>query len=71
MKRIESIFVSPPIRPNNGTEAFELLSQNKQIEVYNEVVFWFIEELEKNADFSFSYHTNKFNKNWTALSKID
>lgn len=71
MKRIASVFASPPIRPNNGTEAFELLGKNKQIEVYNEVVCWFIEELEKNTDFSFSYRVNKYNKNWTTLYKLE
>ncbi|HKI88837.1 MAG TPA: hypothetical protein VKA38_07425 [Draconibacterium sp.] len=71
MKRIETIFVSPPIRPNNGIDAFELLSQNKQIEISNEVIYWFIEELEKNTDFSFYYHINKYNKNWTTLNKLE
>ena len=71
MKKIETIFVSPPMRPNNGTDAFELLRQNKQIEVSNEVIYWFIEELEKNTNFSFCYHINKYNKNWTTLNKLE
>ncbi len=71
MKRIESEFVSPPIRPNNGTEAFELMRQNKHIEVYNEVIYWFIEQLEKNTSFSFCFHFNKHNINWTTLYKLE
>lgn len=71
MERIESGFVPPPIRPNNGTDAFELLRQNKTIEVNNDVVFWFLEQLDKNTDFSFCYHMNKYNNNWTAVYKLE
>jgi hypothetical protein len=70
MKRIESEFVIPPIRPINGTEAFELLRQDKCIEINNDVIYWFIEQLEKHTDFSFCCHFNKYNKNWTTLYKL-
>jgi len=71
MKGIEILLMLPPLRPNNGINAFKLLSQNKQIEISNEVIYWFIEELEKNTDFSFCYHINKYNKNWTTLNKLE
>jgi hypothetical protein len=71
MKRLGSVFVSLPIRPNNGIDAFELLRQNKYIEVNNCVIYWFIEELEKHTDFSFCYHFNKHNNNWTTLYKLE
>jgi hypothetical protein len=71
MKRIKALFVLHPERPNNGTNAFELLRQNKWIEVNNEVIYWFIEELDKNTDFSFCYHIDKYNKNWTTLNRLE
>jgi hypothetical protein len=71
MKRIESVFVSLPMRPINGTDAFELLRQNKYIEVNNSVVYWFIEQLEKYTDLSFCYHFNNLNKNWTTFYRLE
>jgi hypothetical protein len=70
MKKIESEFVALPIRPNNGTEAFELLRQNKWIEINNDVIYWFMQQLEKHTDFSFCYHKNKYNKDWTTFNKL-
>lgn len=71
MKRIDTLPVSPPVRPNNGKDAIELLRQNKWIEVNNEVVFWFIEQLQKKTDFTFCCHFNQHNNNWTTLNKLE
>ncbi|NQU87818.1 MAG: hypothetical protein HQ541_18885 [Mariniphaga sp.] len=60
-----------PIRPLNGTKGIECLRQNKPIEVENEIVYWFVEELEKYADFSFYYHIDKYHKGWTTLCKYE
>ena len=69
MKRTQPLIMSPPIRANNGIDAFKLLNQNQQIEIYNEILYWFIEELMKNTDLSFCYHINKYSPNWTTFNK--
>ncbi|VAW24820.1 hypothetical protein MNBD_BACTEROID01-2908 [hydrothermal vent metagenome] len=62
-------FIPVPIRPENGIKGLELLKQDKLIEVDNEVAFWFVEELEKRAGFSFCFQLDMFHKGWTALYK--
>ncbi|NQU88551.1 MAG: hypothetical protein HQ541_22620 [Mariniphaga sp.] len=64
-------YVSAPIRPKNGKIEIKLLRENKPIEVKNEVTYWFVEELEKYADFSFYYHFDRHHKGWTTLNKFE
>jgi len=71
LKMIESEFISPPIRPINGTEAIELLKQNKCIEVPGEVTYWFIERLDKDISFNYSYYFNRHSNNWTIFNKVE
>ncbi len=56
-----------PERPVNGALGFDLLKNNKVIEVKNKVAFWFAESIEDKADFNFCMHLDKFNRGWTAL----
>ena len=60
-----------PIRPLNGTLGIKFLRQDIPIEVKNEIALWYVEELEKHAEFNFFYHTNKFNMGWTLICKVN
>ena len=60
-----------PVRPVNGITGIKYLRQNVPIEVNNEIALWFVEELERSADFSFYYHVNKYTEGWTTICKVE
>ncbi len=58
-----------PKHPSNGANGISLLKQNKVARAKNEVQRY-AEAFERQVEFDFCYHLNKFNKGWTALFRF-
>jgi len=71
LKRVIPLGSFIPVRPISGTKGIKYLRQNLPIEVKNDIALCYVEELEKYADFSFYHHTDKYNKGWTTICKVN